>query len=225
MGGTGKIKKANLKMTYTKISCLLIGFFILNKCLGQSYAEAMKFPACKGFEIRAPPVTMTLQQNTNIILEAGGIYQDVLHELDKHAVYLKSGEEKIKLNAIEFLAGQVYTTQVVLKPSEKLIVGKNYKLYIDDYDSTAIFKRNVAGKSETPASWLVIAKTDTVKPEWLLKPVLLGKNSYQPQCNNSDPFYACHNFECVSFECRIKSNANYSVKTTIENTATHKRCI
>jgi hypothetical protein len=75
----------------------------------------------------------TLNKNGLIILEFYSSSQSLIPDLNKkYPIYLKSSNEKIQLNVIETLTGEMHLTQIVLKPATKLKANALYTLQIDN---------------------------------------------------------------------------------------------
>lgn len=86
---------------------------------------------CGGIRTKFWPKGKTIQQNSILMIE-GDINEYILNELDdKHPIYLESWNHKVKLIVQETRIGEYYTSQVILYPEEKLIIGQTYQLVSD----------------------------------------------------------------------------------------------
>ena len=68
-----------------------------------------------------------------IVLQGYGGSQPVIFELNKkYPIYLKHGRKKIKLVVKEINVGQFMLTQVILVAEEKLVIGQEYTIIVDN---------------------------------------------------------------------------------------------
>jgi hypothetical protein len=197
---------------------ILLSFFLflsLNNGFAQSYVAENGGPTCPELGIKVLRADSTLQETGWIVLEASRHSQEVLQGLViKHPVYLLAGSEKVYLKLMETLLGDVYTTQVVLKPFKKLDVGKTYELIID----SILLKTNPFQNQVNPR-FTVVPATKTDEMVWTQFPKQLDYRSFQPQCT-SDIFYPCKNLEAIGFSLPIAYPAGSLLKATIENKQT-----
>jgi hypothetical protein len=198
------------------LACLL--FLILNKGFTQSYVEENGGPTCTELGIIVIRADSTLQETGWIVLEGARYSQDVLLGLViKHPVYLQSGSEKVYLKLMETLLGDVYTTQVALKPFKKLDVGKTYELVIDSIPlNVNPFQNQVWPR------FIVVPSTKTEEMTWTKLPKQLDYRYFQPQCT-ADIFFPCKNREAIGFSLPIAYPAGSLIRATIENIQTGKK--
>ncbi|MEJ7609947.1 MAG: hypothetical protein WKF88_02080 [Ferruginibacter sp.] len=75
----------------------------------------------------------TLNKNGLIILVFYGSSQSLISDVNiKYPIYLKSSKEKVSLNIIETLKGEMNLTQIILKPASELKADEIYTLQIEN---------------------------------------------------------------------------------------------
>ena len=88
---------------------------------------------CGGSELSFFPFGEEITQNTIFMVE-GYHSKNIIDSLNKkYPIYLRSGNQKIKLMIFEKQIGQYGLSQVLLKPVELLKVGVEYEIVIENY--------------------------------------------------------------------------------------------
>jgi len=119
------------------------------------------------------PTKQTICQNSIFVIDGYASSQKIINGLGKtYKVYLKSDNQKIKLNVQELLVGQNSLTQAVLKPETTLSVGLEYELVIEnlgDLDNL-VSKYNTETRQYEKIKWTVNDFNDIVAPTWTSNP-------------------------------------------------------
>ncbi len=109
----------------------LLKSLFLMLCLA-SFAHQIKAD-CLGVGFSAFVVQNDSKQMPIIVFQGYGGSQPVIFELNKkYPIYLKHGRKKIKLLVKEINVGQFMLTQAILMPEDKLVIGKEYVVIIDN---------------------------------------------------------------------------------------------
>jgi len=171
------------------------------------------FADCAGSGIYFWPQTPTIKQNSIIVIECYAQSQKIISELNStYPIYLKSGDNKIKLNVSEICVGQFYLTQAILVPEEKLQAGLDYELCIDNLEGKETFtKWNSTTKKHEAIKWQVEEGTDTEKPTWTKKPDL-QKKTYVP--------FGCGPAVNVHFNFAVYDESPFLLRATVTNVET-----
>jgi len=168
---------------------------------------------CSSSGIGVWPRTSNLKVNPVIVIEFYGASQQIVAGLNnKHSIYLKSGEEKIRLMIIEVCKGQFRLTQVIVKPATELKAGKEYQLMIDnlpEYESIHKWNKETH-KTEAPA-WKVLKEADTEFPTWTTLPKFNSKYF---------SMFGCGPSLGIVFDVAAADASPVLVKTTVRNTKT-----
>src|SRR5687767_3583640 len=91
------------------------------------------FADCAGNGMYFWPYGGVVNENPIFMIEGYANDEGIVLGLNSdYPVYLKSGDEKIKLLVKETCVGQFYLTQAILVPESKLTAGKVYELVIDN---------------------------------------------------------------------------------------------
>ncbi len=180
--------------------------FILQTLLGlflTCFADNC-FASCSSMGINVFPRTRTISNNSIFIIEGYLSSQSVITNLNKgNAIYLSSGKDTIPLTVIKTLKSQFRLTQAILKPSSKLISGKNYTLHIDNLD-----EYEKADFLSDSINWTVSDITDNQKPVWSKLPSYSSKGMI---------FYGCGPEVFVKFCACISDNAPVVVYARVKN--------
>ena len=129
---------------------------------------------------------------------------------------MESEGQRIELEVIETCKGMFSTTQALLRPKSKLMVGKTYNLKIsnlDEWEKRSLTKWNSEKKEYEPISWKVNNKTDNENPKWITKPKLVDKTTI---------WYGCGPAVYVVFDLKINDSSNSLIKTELYNTNTNE---
>jgi len=161
------------------------------------------------------PNTSTLKTNPVIVISFYAMSQEIVAGLNsKHLIYLKSGEERIKLLIVEVCKGQFHLTQVIVKPATELTAGREYQLIIDSlpkYERMQKWNKETL-KPEAP-KWKVVSEADMEFPAWTALPKFNSKYY---------SMFGCGPSLGIVFDL-IAADASYIlVKTTVRNTKTGK---
>jgi hypothetical protein len=170
---------------------------------------------CAGNALSIFPSGSTIKQNSIFVLEGYEHSQKVILGLNKeYPVYLKSGNQKIKLIITELNVGQFRLTQAVLKPETELEVGLEYRMYIDHLPEYESFnKYNTTTDKYEPVIYKVAADRDTEKPQLTTNPIEIDKSLV---------YYGCGPSIHVVFSNPAKDNSEIIVQTTVKDLKTRK---
>lgn len=196
----------NVNFTLMKqLLTLLIGLFW----------TATVYADCAGSGLSVFPNGKSINQNSIFVLTGYAESQHVILGLNtKHAIYLKSGNKKIKLLVTEVCVGQFYLTQAVLKPETALEPGLEYTMCIDSLPEYERFEKyNRTTQEYEPVRYTVVEEIDNEKPELSEKPKELKKTLV---------YYGCGPSIHVVFSNPAKDNSDIIVKTTVKNPETWK---
>ncbi|MBV4357590.1 hypothetical protein [Pinibacter aurantiacus] len=156
----------------------------------------------------------TLNKNGLIVLEFYSLSQPLVADLNgKYPVYLKSSDKKVQLNVVEILKGEMWVTQVVLKPATGLLVGKRYSLEIANLPKYEDGPRtyNDSTKKLEPLSFKI---TDTVDNEI---PVLNGSPKIDKETFIQ---YGCGPETFVYFNLSGQDKSELFARATVKNKTT-----
>lgn len=181
------------------------------------------FADCGGGGLTAFPKQKEIQKNSLFVLDGHAYSQPIIKNLSiQYPVYLQSGTEKIKLKVLETHVGALHTSQALLKPEKPLTPGKKYQLIVEVFSDGSTVTRSNSDKASVKtnskditktivASYLVMAKSDTKRPEWIKTPVETSKELEHFGCGPS-----IH----VNFKLEVKESAAYLIKTTLKSVDT-----
>ncbi|MDH7460131.1 hypothetical protein QEG73_02535 [Chitinophagaceae bacterium 26-R-25] len=156
----------------------------------------------------------TLNKNGLIVLEFYALSQPLVSDLNgKYSVYLKSSGKKVQLNVIEILKGEMWVTEVVLKPATGLRVGTRYTLEID---SLPKYEDGPKKYNDSTKKWerLSFTITDTVDSDI---PVL---NSAPTINKETSIAYGCGPETFVYFNLSGQDKSELFAKATVQNKKT-----
>ncbi len=156
---------------------------LLSLTIGILFSTSV-FAYCGANYLSIFPSGNTIKQNSIFVLDGYAQSQKVILGLNKkHAIYLKSGNEKIKLIVIETCVGQYQLTQAILKPEKELIAGNEYTLFIDSLpEFERLNKYNTKTKKYEAINYKVISEKDEEKPFVSEKPKELNKSLIRFGC-------------------------------------------
>jgi hypothetical protein len=171
---------------------------------------------CKGSGILLVGSSITVNINPVIIIDFFGSSQSLVGGLNKkHPIYLKAGNEKIRLEVIETLVGDFGLTQVVLKPVIVLKKGTSYELKIDKLGTRDEKPEQYNQKLNkwTAITLLALDKADKETP-------LL--TSIPTEIKKTFTAFGCGPAKWVYYNLSYTDNSNVFVKAYLKNTTTGK---
>ncbi len=172
------------------------------------------FSKCASSRLYFWPAKQTISQNSIFVIDGYASSQKIINELGKtYTVYLKSDNQKIKLNVQEILVGQFRLTQAILKPETTLSVGKEYELVIENLGDleNLVTKYNSETKQYEKVKWTVNDVIDTASPTWTSNPKFK---------NSRFDMYGCGPAIFAYFTYSASDHSEYLVKTTVKNKST-----
>lgn len=176
------------------------------------------FADCAARGLWVWPAAKKINRNPVIMLEGYASSQKIITGLNtKHAVYLRSGDEVVKLQVTETHVGGFYLTQALLKPASLLTAGKTYRLCVDSlgkYNEVRIW--NAEEKKYMEPEWLVTEENDQQVPVWDEKPRETRKTLIH---------YGCGPEISVSFSFTAADASALLVRTTVRNLKTNRETI
>lgn len=176
------------------------------------FSSLFAFADCMSSGIWAFPKSETISQNSIIMLEGYAMSQDIIIGLNKdYPIFLQSGSHQVKLSVKENCEGGYGLTQAILNIDDELIVGKKYKIQIDNLPKE---ERRMHHLSKT--SWTVKKDVDKTIPVWNKKPEH-GENIFM--------MYGCGPEVYASFEIEIADNSETLVKTELMDMKTNTKQI
>ncbi len=159
-----------------------------------------------------------INQNTMIMIEGHGLCSKLVEKLNvKHPIYLETDKHRVKLKVLQINKGMFLKSQVLLKPTSRLLDGKIYSLKIDNLDENKkqyFLKWNDQKEKFTNFFWKASnKKLDKQKPKWETKPKLL---------NIHNATFGCGRNVHVVFDLKFKDKSNVFIKTELYNLKTKK---
>jgi hypothetical protein len=173
------------------------------------------FADCASTGITMFPTNSSIKQNSIFMIEGYASSQQIILELGKkHQIYLKNGDNKIKLIVSEVCVGQFLLTQAILKAETEPIAGLEYTVCIDGLPEYETLNRYNAktGKREA-IKYKILAEKDEIAPKMNQKPKEIEK-SFVP--------FGCGPEIYVIFDNRISDNSELLAKTSLKNKSTGK---
>jgi phosphate/sulfate permease len=146
---------------------------------------ATAYAKCAGSGLDVWPAPGTsIRQNPVFILNGYAASMTVINGLNiKYPVYLKSGNQKIKLQVKEILIGQYRIAQAILIPRENLEAGKVYEMCIDSLpDNESIRMYNNTSNTRLKIQWQVTNGLDKDAPQWTQPPAYTNKTKNALGC-------------------------------------------
>ncbi|MBI3135157.1 MAG: hypothetical protein HYZ14_10835 [Bacteroidetes bacterium] len=166
---------------------------------------------CAGNGMYFWPRGGVVSQNPVFMIEGYANDQGIVRNLNStYPVYLKSGDEIIKLVVKETCEGQFYMTQAILVPAEKLTAGKEYELIIENVPDylNPLQTWNAEESTYEPVRWNVIAGEDTTPPTWTQKP---------DEAKKTLVHYGCGPAVYVHFSFAAYDESPLLLRTTVTN--------
>jgi hypothetical protein len=172
------------------------------------------FSKCVSSALYFWPNKDVISQNSIFVIDGFGNGQEIVNGLGTvHKVYLKSSNEKIKLNVQEIFVGQMYLTQAVLKPEASLSFGQEYELIIENLGDLEkqVFRYNPLTHQEEKIKWKVTSNPDFTPPIWIKKPEF--KNAeYRRE--------GCGPMAFANFIFAASDHSEFLIRTTMKNLLT-----
>lgn len=155
---------------------------------------------CMSSNITFFPNIKTLTKDSIIVLQAFGLSQNVIPELNKkYNIILKSNNESVKLNIINKFKGDFNLSQILLKAEKSLVVGDIYELIFENSNNEPLLKN-------IKSSWQIVDNTNSPAPNWSLKPKEVEK---------SIVLYGCGPAVWVKFDSKINCNEFIMIKANV----------
>lgn len=156
----------------------------------------------------------TLNKNGLIILEFYASSQSLVPELNKkYPIFMKSHSNKVQLNIIEMLKGEMGLTQVVLKPGSDLIENEMYSVEIDslpNYEGILGRYNNSTNKWEQ-LTFKINNSIDNAAPILNNSPAVQKKTLV---------YYGCGPASWVYFNITGEDQSELFVRTSVKNIKT-----
>ena len=161
------------------------------------------------------PLSKTIRPNGIIMVEFYAYSQEIVPGLQsKYPIYLKAGDEKVKLEILETCTGEFRLTQLILKPEKKLTPGLNYELVIDSLSTTHLQFLNMSKKyRDASFSWTAIMEEDLAAPVFSSQPQYVSKSYEQ---------YGCGPAKFIHYKLQTKDVSELLVKTSVKSLLTGK---
>ena len=134
---------------------------------------------CGGSELSFFPFGEEIMQNSIFMVE-GVKYESIIDSLNKkYPIYLRSGNQKVKLVIFEKQIGQYGLSQVLLKPTELLKPNTEYEIVIENFPL-----KEPLGKKKTQVfkKWKVKMGKDDEAPKFKEYPKEIEKVSKMLGC-------------------------------------------
>jgi hypothetical protein len=174
------------------------------------------FADCAGTGISFWPTGNTIKQNSIIMVDGYAASRDIVEKLNKdYPIYLKANGHKVKLEVIEILEGEFYLKQAILRPTEKLIAGKEYELYIEGLPEYLqnLGKWNTKTKKRDPIKWLVTEGTDVTSPIF---------SDFPNEKEKFLEYYGCGPASYVIYDFKCEDDSEYLIRAEVTNQETKK---
>ncbi len=159
------------------------------------------------------PKGKEISKNSIFMIEGYAASQKIISNLDgNNNVYLQSENHTVKLTVEKINKGGFRLTQAILKPLEKLRVGEEYWLIIDNANDKISSVGSYNGKKN---KWIVQDKYDKKKPFWLseMRPKLVNKSYVE---------YGCGPAVFAHFQVKINDDSETLVKTEVMDLKNNK---
>ena len=172
------------------------------------------FSKCASKGLYFWPTKPTVSKNSIFVIDGYATSQNIINGLGTtYKVFLKSDNQKIKLNVQELLVGQFSLTQAILKPEKTLSIGQEYELIIENLGDLEdqVSKYNSTTRDYEKIKWTVTSNLDTLSPIWIDKPVFK---------NDSYVESGCGPIVFANFSFAASDQSEYLVKTTLKSKST-----
>lgn len=165
---------------------------------------------CSSGSLSVFPKGKTIKQNSIFIIDGYGSSQKLVLDFNKkNAVYLKSGNEKVRLLVKEICIGQFQLTQAVLTLEKPLQVGLEYELIIEDLSKSGnLYRYNEETERNEIVKYRVVNGFDNEKPILLSTPKEIDKAYTR---------FGCGPAMYVIFDYPVKDSSEVMIKTTVKN--------
>lgn len=149
----------NMKLLFP----LLVAFTLL---------ASTSFADCAGSGLYAFPDQKEVRTNNLFLLEGYAHSQHIIKGLNtEFPIYLKYGDETIRLVVQETHTGQFFLTQALLKPEKFLTEGKEYTLVIDNLpDQEGMYRYNIKTRKREAITYIASGKEDHRIPAFTTAP-------------------------------------------------------
>ncbi len=141
----------------------------------------------------------------------------------KYRVYLQAQDQRVALEVQETLQGY-HMAQVILRPLQPLVVGKEYTLTFDKITGSpqlplvepqSVVKYSQDNQPEA-AKWTVVASRDLTPPSWISKPTELNKTHQE---------YGCGPARFVTYKIAVTEESQVLVRTSLTNVETGQTAV
>lgn len=175
------------------------------------------FAECGGGYFTVWPESRTLNRNGIIVIGATYDKRDYLNGMNsKYSAYLVNGSERVRLNVFENYKSTEGLMQVLMKPERELKAGADYILKIDSLpvDESGPLKFNYNTRNYEPYQWHISEVTDSIAPQWKMKPSVARKSHHEFGCGPEFHVY---------FRYNIVDASPLILRTTVTNTETNTK--
>lgn len=128
------------------------------------------------------PQAGNVPSNVHILLEGFGNGQTKIEDIRPGDAFLVANNHKISLIPQSLHIGQYLVSQIELKPSEPLIIGKWYTLMVAGIDSAEL---NTISSSMYPG-WCSTGTIDITRPTWIHGPSLIDRKNSEHTKNPAE---------------------------------------
>jgi len=162
------------------------------------------------------PSEKEISLNSNFIIEGYAMSQKTIINLKDKMVYLEDKESnKIHLEIIEILKGEMNLTQAILKPKNQLKPNTTYFLRIsnlNEIDKDELYKWNYNTNEKEPISW---------KTKNIIFSDLINENLEIEYSKNEATLYGCGPAIYSIFEVKNSPNIEVWYRTEVVNIKTN----
>ncbi|NOQ72163.1 MAG: hypothetical protein GQ574_09185 [Crocinitomix sp.] len=175
-------------------------------------ASVQSFADCGASGIYVWPATnSSISEMPVITVEGYYIDQELVRKIGKdYNLYLKSANHLVRLIPVEILEGDMYLTQVVLKPVQLLKPDEEYELYTSSFPKKTTTIPETLELGIPKSKWTVRASNDKSAPVFTTTPKWIKSNIF---------YWGCGPGRSMKFEFETKEVDNFLVRTTLTNTA------
>lgn len=177
------------------------------------------FAECGGSYYTVWPKSTTLNPNGIIVIDATTDKSDYLNGMNsKYPAYLVNGFERVRLIVFENHKSTEGLMQVLMKPERELKAGADYILKIDSLplDEAGPLKFNYITRKYEPYQWHISEVTDSIAPQWKMKPSVARKSHHEFGCGPEFHVYFRYNIVDASplILCTTVTNTETNTKST-----------